>query len=161
MELRAGGEGSHIDILIRLECFVYRDLLVVDDRVAEHSALLFRCGRTVQSGCDQDRNVRIRIAFADLLKFERKGDLAGNSTRVIACDDDDFVLSFCKFAKRGSSDRILQSFFYKLDFAFVGLEFMHLGCDDRLEVFLIHMNIKRRGVIRNCDSFFHDTRYLL
>ena len=65
-ELCAGRKRADKCMLILFECLVDDDLLVIDDLVTEHPALFFLRRRTVKTGCDQDRDIGIRVPLADL-----------------------------------------------------------------------------------------------
>ena len=75
-----------------------------DDLLAKLRHKLVPRRASVTTRRDQNRDVRIGIALADLAQHLGHDDLARNGTRVVARNDDDLLLSARKHRKRLASD---------------------------------------------------------
>ena len=133
--------------VIVLKRLVDHDLLIVHNVVAEHAALLFLGRRTVQAGGDQDGDIRIRVARADLLEQDRQGQLARHGAGVVACDKHNLVLALGQFGQARRADRVCQCVAHQIRFALTRVIGIRAGVQLCLEVFLVHMQLQRRGVI--------------
>ena len=152
-ELGAAGQVAHLDEVVRLKGVVHGDLLVVHDGVAEHAPLLLLGGGPVQAGGDEDGDVRVRVAGADLRQQDGQGQLAGHSAGVVAGDQGDLLLAHGQLPQGLGADGVRQGVLHQFRLALRGLVVVHLRGDDRLQIGLVHMQVQRGGVVRNFDGF--------
>ena len=146
-QLCARGQLAYMLEVVVLKRLVDHDLLIVHDVVAEHTALLLLGRRTVQAGGDQDGDIRIRVARADLLEQDRQGQLARHGAGVVACDKHNLVLALGQFGQARRADRVCQRVAHQIRFALTRVIGIRAGVQLCLEVFLVHMQLQRRGVI--------------
>ena len=90
-QLAAGGEPAEADEVRGVVAVVDDDLLVGDDLGAELVDELFFCGFAVAAGGDEDGDVCVGIALADLREHLGDDAFAGHGAGVIAGDEDDLL----------------------------------------------------------------------
>ena len=151
-QLGAGGQAADILEVVVLKGFVDGDLLVVDDLVAEHPALLLLGGGAVQPGGDQDGDVGVGAAGADLLQQNGQGELAGHRAGVVAGDDHHRMLALGQLPQAGGADGVGEGVADQFGLGLACIVAVGAGGEDGLEVLLIHMQRERRCVVgdRKC-----------
>ena len=152
---RAGGQSTQLDKLLRGEGVVDGDLLMIDDLVAEHAALFLLRGGTVQTGGDENGNVRVGIARANFLQQQGQGDLAGHGPGMVAGNDDDVPFAFRQRPQTGRVDGMLQRVQHQLFLTFFGMKAVHFGRQYGLEVFLLHMKSQCGCIVGDRDRPLH------
>ena len=98
MELCAGRKYTHICELTWLKGIVDGDLLVINDVVSEHSALLFLSSCPVKTRGNKNCYIRIGASLSYLSQFKRQRYLAGHSPCVITGYDDHLLFPLGKLA---------------------------------------------------------------
>ena len=105
-QLRAEGRSHTFEILVH-ERLIDHDLSLSTIASPNMRALLLSRGRAVQAGGDQDGDIRLRIAAADLLQQQRQRQLAGYSAGMVARNQYDPVLALCQLRTAGGcADRV-------------------------------------------------------
>ena len=90
---------SDVDILLGFVAVVNINFFPADDLFAEFCDEFFFGGAAVAARSDQNGHVCGRIAAPDFFQHKRYNDLRGNGTRVVACENDDFVFAAREFHK--------------------------------------------------------------
>ena len=152
VEIRSGGESADVGELGGVKGVVDGDFLVVHDGIAKHPPLFFLGGGTMEARGDEDGDVRIRIAGADLLQQDGQGQLAGHGPGVVAGDQNDFVLALGQLPEPGGADGMLQGLPDEFHFALAGVIFVHFRSDHLQEVLFLHVKVQRRRIIRNLNG---------
>ena len=82
-----------MDELIRVKCVVDGDFLMIHDGIANMRRCCFLGGGAVQAGGNQDGDIGVRVALADLIQQDRQGDLAGDGAGVVTGDQHNFLFT--------------------------------------------------------------------
>ena len=96
----------------------------------------------MQTGCNQDGDIRIGIARADFLQQNGERQLAGYGAGVVAGDQYDFMLALCQLAQAGCADGVFQRLTHQLGLALAGIIFIRAGIEHRMQVFFVHMQLQ-------------------
>ena len=151
IEAGTRGQGAQIDEICFAERIVHRDVLLIDDLVAKHPALLLFGRRTVQAGGDQNGDVGVRLSGPYLGQQQRQGELAGNGAGVVRCDQNDLLFAFCQLAQAGRPDGMLQCLLHDGGFRLAGVILMHPGRQDGGQILLFHMQRECLAAIGDMD----------
>ena len=106
-QLAAGGQLAKERHFIRFR-LVDNDVLRIHDGVAKLAPQFRLSRRAMHAGGDQNGDLRLRVALANLAKEQRHGDSAGYRTGVIAGDNENLFLPLHLFTQAHVADRILQ-----------------------------------------------------
>ena len=132
-QITAGGELADIREILRIVAVMNNDLLLLHDLRAELVDQFFLRGAAVAAGGDQDGDIGVGTAFADLRQHRRNDHLARNRTSVVTGDQDHFFLAFRHDTELRSADRIGESFFHEFDRGF----WRHI---------MVHLRYERAGI---------------
>ena len=103
---RTGGQDTDLRAALRTKRVVDDDLFLPDDLGAELVLQLLHVGLPVAAGCDQKRDIDVRVSLPELLQHQRKDIAAGDRPRMIADDDDGIAFSLCQLAQARTGDRM-------------------------------------------------------
>ena len=153
VEVRTGGQHAHVDELIRIKCVVDGDFLMIHDGIAKHAALLFLGGGAVQAGGNQDGDIGVRVALADLIQQDGQSDLAGDGAGVVTGDQHHFLFPLGQVTQARGGNGMLQCLMNQFYFRFAGLVFVHFCGDNSFQVGFVNMQVQGGSIVRNRDGF--------
>lgn len=153
VEVCTGGQHAHVDELIRVKCVVDGDFLMIHDGIAKHAALLFLGGGAVQAGGNQDGDIGVRVALADLIQQDGQGDLAGDGAGVVTGDQHNFLFTLGQVTQARGGNGMLQCLMNQFYFRFAGLVFVHFCGDNSFQVGFVNMQVQGGSIVRNRDGF--------
>ena len=128
------------------------DLLLGHDVGAELVDQLLLGGLTVAAGGDEDSDVGVGVALADLRQHLGHDDLAGHGTGVVAGDDDNLLLALSHDGQLGGADGVLQGLTDQLLLGQLGLVVVHLRGQDGAQPLLGNVNGKGLLTVRELND---------
>ena len=135
-QVAAAGQLAEIDEVVGVVAVVDDDLLVGDDVLAELVDELFPGGLAVAAGGDQQGDVGVGAALADLLQHRGDDDLAGHRAGVVGADDDDLLLALGHDGQGRGADGVGHGGAHELVRGAGGLVLVHMALHDAGEAAL-------------------------
>lgn len=103
---RTGGQDTDLRAALRTKRVVDDDLFRRTISGPSLCSRLLHVGLPVAAGCDQKRDIDVRVSLPELLQHQRKDIAAGDRPRMIADDDDGIAFSLCQLAQARTGDRL-------------------------------------------------------
>ena len=132
-----GGKLPNIRQVFGVVAVMNNDLLPPAHFLTELVQLLRLCHAAVAARRHQNGDVRLRGAPADFFKQQRKGDLAGHGTGMVAGNNDNVFLSLGQLAQPWLSNGVFQCQPHKLLLVVLGHIALHAGKQHIVEPLLL------------------------
>ena len=135
-EVAAAGQLADVGEVLDVVAVMDDYFLVRDYLLAELADELLLGGLAVAAGGDEEGDVGVGIALANLLEHGRDDDLAGHRAGVVGADDDDLLLALGHDGQGRGADGVGHGGAHELVRGAGGLVFVHMALHDAGEAAL-------------------------